>query len=364
MSDTIVNSIVVLIIFQCFFCTLFLFNTNRGKSLSNSILGFYLLILGAQFFTIFIEEAGWFDFKNYYLPLKLLYGPIIFFYTKSIILKDFSFKIKNALHTVPFFLSLFLVFELVKLEESIVILIVQTSIFAYLIASFQATRIHKKVLKETRSNFDKISLDWLNHLLIFFIAIMVTDFIYHSSGFTIVFEDMTTVYMLQLLFILSLVSTIVLKGLKYPELFSGITEDEIALSKINDSKKYSSSSLSAQDLKHFKKIVIATLVEEKLYLNPEFSLNELSEKVDISSRNLSYVINSQFHMNFADLVNSYRIEAAVKIFEEAKDPKQTILEVIYEVGFNSKSSFYNSFKKVVGKTPKEFKNELKKTIKN
>lgn len=361
MSDTIVNSIIALIIFQCFFCTLFLFTTERGKSVSNSILGIYLLILGSQFLTIFIEQAGWFDLKNYYLPFKFLYGPVIYFYTKSIILKDISFKTKDAFHTLPFFLSLLIVFEFVSLKEPMIILIVQVSIFGYLIASLQATRVHKKVLKETRSNLDRISLDWLNHLLIFFIAIMVIDFIYHSSGITIVFEDMTSIYVLQLLVILSLVSTIVLKGLKYPELFSGITENEISLSEKKGSKKYSSSSLSDEDLKNYKEIVNVTLIDEKLYLNPELSLNDLSEKIDISSRNLSYVINNQFQMNFADLVNSYRIKEAVRIFEEAKDPKQTILEVIYEVGFNSKSSFYSSFKKVVGKTPKEFKNDLKQS---
>ncbi|MEQ9309136.1 MAG: AraC family transcriptional regulator [Balneolaceae bacterium] len=364
MSGTIVNSIISLIIFQCFFCTLFLFNTKRGKSISNGILGGLLLVLGAQFFTIFLEQAGWFQFQDYFLPFKFLYGPIIFIYTKSMIMKDFSFKVKDGIHAIPFLLSLLLVFEFVLLKESIVILIVQISIFVYLIASLKATRLHKKVLKETRSNLDIISLDWLNHLLMFFITIMVIDFIYHSSGMTIVFENMTTVYVLQLLVILSLVSTIVLKGLKYPDLFSGITEDEISLSENKGSKKYSSSSLSDQDLKQYKEIVNAIMIENKLYLNPEFSLNELSAKIDITSRNLSYVINSQFDMNFADLVNSYRIKEAVRIFEDAKDPKQTILEVIYEVGFNSKSSFYTSFKKVVGKTPKEFKNELKQTSQN
>ncbi len=359
MSISIVNSILALIIFQCFFCTLFLFNTKRGKSVSNYILGSLLLILGAQFFAIYVEEAGWFNFKNYYLPFKFLYGSTIFFYTKSIILKDFSFRRRDTVHLLPFFLSILLALDIVPINDSYIILTVQSSIFAYLIASFQSTRVHHKVLKETRSNFDKISLDWLNQLLIFLIVIMIIDFIYHSTGFSIVLDDMTTVYVFQLLVILSLVSTIVLKGLKYPELFSGITDEEISFSKSNESQKYSSSSLNEDDLEKNRDKVINALAKEKLYLNPDLSLNDLSEEVGISSRNLSYVINSQFEMNFADLINTYRIEAAVKIFEESKDPKQTILEVIYEVGFNSKSSFYTSFKKVVGKTPKEFKEDLK-----
>tara|TARA_R110000868_G_scaffold304437_2_gene564971 strand:+ start:42 stop:1136 length:1095 start_codon:yes stop_codon:yes gene_type:complete len=362
MSISIENSIIVLIIFQCFFCTLFLFNTKRGKSVSNTILGVLLLILGSQFFTIFVQEAGWFDFKNYFLPFKFLYGPTIFFYTKSIILKEFRFKKKDTIHLIPFLISILLAIEIIAIKEPYIILIVQISMFTYLIASFQSTRIHHYVLKETQSNFDKLSLDWLKQLLVFLIAIIIIDFIYHGSGVSIGLDDMTSVYVVQLMVILTLVSTIVLKGLKYPELFSGITDEEISISKNIESQKYSTSNLSEEDLILGKNKVTDALVNEKLYLNPDLSLNDLSEKVAISSRNLSYVINSQFKMNFADLINTYRIKAAVKIFEESKDPKQTILEVIYEVGFNSKSSFYNSFKKVVGKTPKEFKNDLKHKI--
>ncbi len=362
MSFSIVNSLIVLIIFQCFFCTLFLFNSKKGKTVSNNILGVFLLILGVQFFTIFIEEAGWLDFKNYYLPVKFLYGPVIYWYTKSIIIKEFKFQSKDAIHLLPFLLSFLLILDILTLNEAHIILTVQISIFYYLIASMRYTRIHNRVLMDTRSNIDKISLVWLNQLLIFFMIIMTFDLLYHSFGFTIEFENTSIFYVLQLLVILSLVSTVVLKGLHYPELFSGITEEEISISMKSASQKYSSSNLSENDLTLYKEKIVDALKDKTLYLNPELSLGDLADEVDLSSRNLSYVINSQFQMNFADLINTYRIEAAVKIFEESQDPKQTILEVIYEVGFNSKSSFYNSFKKVIGKTPKEFKNDLKQNI--
>ena len=62
-------------------------------------------------------------------------------------------------------------------------------------------------------------------------------------------------------------------------------------------------------------------------------------------------------MNFYDFISKYRIEEAKKIFTEKSD--KTVLEVLYEVGFNSKSSFNTTFKKFTGITPTQFKKEMK-----
>ena len=67
------------------------------------------------------------------------------------------------------------------------------------------------------------------------------------------------------------------------------------------------------------------------------------------------MINSKFGQNFYDFVNHYRIEEAKSIMVSNTDDKKTILEILYEVGFNSKSAFNNAFKKNTGKTPSEFK---------
>lgn len=358
MSLTLLNSVHVLIIFQCFFCTLFLFNTQKGKSISNFILGICLLVLGGQFFIILVEQARWLDFKDYYLPLKFLYGPVIFIYVKSIILKDYFFKEILLAHLIPSFASILIVLDLISMNESTIILLVQSSIVLYLFASILEIRTHRKVLEKTRSNIEKISLNWLKQLLSFFVVIIMIDFFYHIVGIEINVGNSNIIYLIQLLVILSLVSTVVLKGLRYPELFQGFTEDEISLASNEGTKKYSSSSLSNDDLRLYKDKLIEVLENEKLYLNPDLSLNDLSECIGISSRNLSYVINSQFEMNFADLINKYRIKEAVHLFEESNDSKQTVLEVVYEVGFNSKSSFYTYFKKTMGITPNKFKKEL------
>ena len=67
------------------------------------------------------------------------------------------------------------------------------------------------------------------------------------------------------------------------------------------------------------------------------------------------MINETVGQNFFDFVNRYRIEEAKKLLANPADKKITVLEVLYEVGFNSKSSFNTLFKKHTGLTPSEFK---------
>ena len=61
--------------------------------------------------------------------------------------------------------------------------------------------------------------------------------------------------------------------------------------------------------------------------------------------------------NFFDFINRYRIEEATRLLTNPEDKKITILEVLYKVGFNSKSSFNTLFKKYTGITPTEFRNK-------
>jgi AraC-like DNA-binding protein len=54
-------------------------------------------------------------------------------------------------------------------------------------------------------------------------------------------------------------------------------------------------------------------------------------------------------------VNTYRVEEAKRLLHNPRDPKITVLEVMYQAGFNSKSSFNTAFKKVALTTPSAYK---------
>ena len=94
---------------------------------------------------------------------------------------------------------------------------------------------------------------------------------------------------------------------------------------------------------------------QKPYLTPQLTIDDLSEKLSIPSWHLSRVINTSFQQNFFNFINNYRIEEAKRLMREPTNKNMTILEILYEVGFNSKSTFNDVFKKQTGMTPSEFK---------
>lgn len=91
---------------------------------------------------------------------------------------------------------------------------------------------------------------------------------------------------------------------------------------------------------------------EKIYTNPNLSLKLLSEKLQYPSYLVSQAINLKFNKSFFDLVNENRVMEAQRILKN-RNQNKTIESVAFEVGFNSRASFYRAFKKYAGENPKE-----------
>ncbi len=117
--------------------------------------------------------------------------------------------------------------------------------------------------------------------------------------------------------------------------------------------KYSTSSLSKSKESDLELNIRCLIEVEKVYKEPDISLAILSEKLNTSKEHISQVINKSYKQNFNSLINYYRIEEAKILLEQNKF--KTIIEVAYEVGFNSKSAFNTAFKKFTGITPTQYK---------
>lgn len=100
------------------------------------------------------------------------------------------------------------------------------------------------------------------------------------------------------------------------------------------------------------------MAEEKPFLNSSLTIQDISSEIEIPVRDLSLLINHQLGQHFYDFVNTYRIENAMNILKDETKSKVTILEILYEVGFNSKSSFNTAFKKHTGTTPTLYRKSL------
>jgi YesN/AraC family two-component response regulator len=146
---------------------------------------------------------------------------------------------------------------------------------------------------------------------------------------------------------------VLIKALRQPEIFAGIELEEAR-------EKYAGSNLKEKETSELYDKLQTILMEEKLYLNEDLTLQDLADRIPTSSKFLSQVINQCSEKNYFDYINTFRCQEVKSIMISA-DPKVTILEIMYQSGFNSKSSFNKEFKKLNGTTPSEYRKLNRKT---
>ena len=101
------------------------------------------------------------------------------------------------------------------------------------------------------------------------------------------------------------------------------------------------------------KQIKAAMDIEHLYKKPSLSLRDLCDHLNESPHNISQVINESDLGNFYDMVNSRRVALASQLLQQ--NPQRTVLDIAFDCGFNSKSSFNSVFKRYTGVTPSQFR---------
>ncbi len=204
---------------------------------------------------------------------------------------------------------------------------------------------------------ERISYLWLKNLLI--IAIVVYIAIFLSSIISIFNEGQWLFFMqLESLIVSLFCFAIAFAAIRFPVFAVYGDFDDLP---VDAKAKYANSSLKIEESDQLWKQITEVMEKEKAYLNPTFRLNDLAEKTGESLHHISQLINQRQGMSFSDFVNQYRVQEAQSLLRSPRANEITILAIALEVGFNSKTAFYNSFKKITGKTPSAFKKELNTT---
>jgi AraC-like DNA-binding protein len=122
--------------------------------------------------------------------------------------------------------------------------------------------------------------------------------------------------------------------------------------------RYAVKKISDHDAATLLNTLDQLMVEKEVYKNPNLTLGELAKAINLSSHQLSQILNDNLGKNFTSFINEYRINAACKMI--AANHPFSLEAIGYEVGFNSKSTYYTSFKKIKGTTPLLYKERLKR----
>ena len=124
---------------------------------------------------------------------------------------------------------------------------------------------------------------------------------------------------------------------------------------INRRKKYATSNLNDEQKK-----VLLTRIQEYVhrtepFLNPKYSVVDLSSETGIPRNQISQVLNEMLHTKFYDYLNRFRIEKVKKLMVDADYSHYSLFGLAMEAGFNNKTTFISSFKKIEGVTPSAYK---------
>ncbi len=126
---------------------------------------------------------------------------------------------------------------------------------------------------------------------------------------------------------------------------------EIAGAKADESVEQSNDTAMVEEI---NEKLLDYIDEEKPYLNPELSLQDLADRLDVKRHHLSNVINQKHNKNFYEFINQYRIKEVKTMLTDPENKHLKLISLAYDAGFNSKATFNRIFKQTTNMTPSQF----------
>ena len=365
--------VTVVSLFISVFLTVFLFTVRTENKTSNRIFAFFLFITAMDVSEPLIALISD-DPSNPGMlrtMLAFLQIPAFYLYVLSVCYSDFRWRGKYLVHLIPFLVANLVLlprFYLVDADSKLGFLLNRQNmielklthwlfhlqVLVYFTAVFLLLRKTKKLYLENNSGGNINSFQWLfqfTGVLAALYLIVIIKNIFKFSDYPYVSDWIKIGILISQLFI---ICWYLFKALNNPELFRNIDSKLKLVSDIISEEKKVEPEILNEDLLKLKKY----MADEKPFLNPALTIQDISKEINVPVRELSVLINHQLGQHFYDFVNTYRIENAMEILKDSSKSKVTVLEILYEVGFNSKSSFNTAFKKHTGNTPTAYRKEL------
>jgi AraC-like DNA-binding protein len=361
---------------QCLFCFLLLCITSDRNVKSTLFLALFLL---AHALIPMNELMMWgAEFKVtvrnlfptlYFVPAIAFYvdGALLFLCFKSLAFRDFSLTKIDLLHLLPLLTyASFIWMTFYSQPEAQRLDMINSESFVYsasyvymeffsklvrvfyAVACFVLISRYSSLLQDTNSNMEKIHISWLRALVIGFSVVMISETVLAGAKIINIFSELSLqqfshIGLTGYYFTFILVNLLVFTAVRYFGVFEQV--NEVTTAKKAKSGQFLQPELAAK--------IDSAIRHDKIYMEPDITLDTLAESLTIMPRDLSTLINRHFGVNFYEFINRYRIEEAKRMLTAEDYKATTITDIYLEVGFNSKSVFYNFFKKIEGITPSQ-----------
>ncbi|MBN8642270.1 MAG: AraC family transcriptional regulator [Flavobacteriales bacterium] len=246
--------------------------------------------------------------------------------------------------------------EIVALTELIFNLIFSIQVILYCLLSLRKILRHQKNVWLFSSSTENIDLKWLEFICIGILIMSifwVIDIIFDLSTKSSIFDYFTSSLYLTSVFFITY------NWLKQKEIYPYNNDIKKEINKIiieTDTPESNKKKLISDERLDEIKIDLLNLMEtKKPFLDCELNLVKLASELKLSSHLLSYSLNKGFNENFYQFVNRYRVEEAKKILIDSSKNNLNLVGIAFEVGFNSKTAFNTTFKKITNQTPSDYK---------
>lgn len=330
--------------------------------------------------------SGWYGRDGYreflfFVPFQQFYliGPLILGYTKSLLGESFRPFGKDWWHFLPG--GLYLLYSLVVFVSDVWVLggdyyfyadgrdkdlsawyqiTGLVMIMGYSIVSLRAYHRYRKRIFEELSYADTIVFSWVKQYLIALLIIIALRILFFALLPS--FGSFGKWFWYYLLF----------GGLYTFIALAGYTNVVKSLAPLQSQRRRPSAPTPppveepreadevAEEEEAWKPKVLALMETDRLYENPTLTLSDVAERLGITTKQVSAIINRGFGQNFNDFVNTYRVEAVKASFARGDQDQFTILSIALSCGFNSKSTFNRVFKRLTARTPVQYLAEMSK----
>ncbi|QJQ97559.1 AraC family transcriptional regulator [Halomonas sp. PGE1] len=371
---TLVDILLITSIVQSLALSAFLLLPETFRVVSNRLLAASVLTFAAGLAEVFLYSTGLaLEHPNLaYLGtlIGLLQVSLLYLYAKSLMYRDFRLVPGHAIHSLLFWvISAIFVVEYylqpgeVKLQilmsrdhpgvlaSPLLAVAIHLVFLGYLWATIRELGSFGTTLRQLFSNLESKQLAWLRTLLIGYACVWTVSLFY--CLFAHIYKDLVSATAVSAAGAISgflFINYLLIHALRQPGIFSGLSAEEVQLAESEAPGRAALvSAENAALLRHLDR----HMAEARPYLDANLSVDQLARQLGVPSRELSRAINEGLGKNFFELVSDYRIAEARRQLEAA-EAGTTILQVMYDSGFNSKSVFNTAFKKATGMTPSAY----------